>query len=62
MSLLCSHPLPDRFVEMKIIKQLLDQGKIPLLKAVVRRVVTVSSTVVRKNRRVSKVGRKVGIC
>jgi len=47
VSLLCSHSLPDRFTEMKIIKQLIDQGKIPLLKDVIRRVLAVSRNVKR---------------
>jgi len=42
VSCLCSNPMPDRFTEMKLLKKLIDEGKVPLLRAVVKRVATIS--------------------
>jgi len=44
VSCLCSNPMPDRYTEMKVLKQLIDEGKVALLQAVVERVAATSRT------------------
>jgi len=44
VSAFCSSPRPNRFEEMSLIKTLIDEDKIPLLKSVIVKVATISDT------------------
>jgi len=44
VSRLCSIPMPDRYTEMKVLKQLIDEGKVALLQSVIEKTVAISCT------------------